>query len=66
MTRIITTAYQNSHGKLPRGDGYWAIETPDGKQHWFNGSVKAAAQHASDEYRYSHGGERPFSVKVLP
>jgi hypothetical protein len=32
---VSTTAYQFSHGKQPRGRGYWAFEFPGSNEPWF-------------------------------
>jgi hypothetical protein len=51
---VSTTAYQFSHGKQPRGRGYWAFEFPGTTEAWFapgEQTYGAAKQAAVEEAR---------------
>lgn len=63
--RTSTTEYRMSHGKEPRGFGYWAIRTPDGIEHFFNGTLTSAKLNAAEKFKAAHG-RKPARVVVLP
>ena len=52
---VNTRVFEFSHGKKPRGEGYWAFNTQDRLEgaFWFNGSYseakKAAQAHFAGE-----------------
>jgi len=59
-----THEYEWSHGKQPRGYGYWAFSFPGTQADffWFQGSYSDAKKAAKDEARRRNFAE----VKVMP
>ncbi len=43
---ISTAMFEWTHGRKPRGRGYWCFETLDGRQFWFNGLFSEAKSRA--------------------
>ena len=60
-----TTAYQFSHGRAPRGEGYWGFEVA-GIQYWATGTLGQAKRAVSREIREAFHARKFVTVKVCP
>lgn len=68
-TEVFTERFENSHGRLPRGDGSWAFQFSNGAEHpifWFNGLFRDARKAAVDKAKGLETGRDLVTIIVLP
>ena len=67
-----TVEFEFSHGRKPRGTGYWAFSTSRNARpgtddiFWFQGSYKAAKAAAAAHFRAAAGAAAVIIIWTLP